>query len=130
MGDGLFDRAGLKDADWQKLAYTTQACAEPDPFGSDVIVNAGVGEALDWLVKRLPTQVMQQRKEMIAQIEHASQLMHESGMCTKWLSGSDGHVQAVAGGVNGPIFEQLLKGSQYCDLECAMLLREGMGEIF
>ena len=55
LGGGLINRAGLKDADWQKLAYTTQACAEPDPFGSDVIVSAGVEGAFRLVSQAITT---------------------------------------------------------------------------
>lgn len=83
-------------------------------------------QAIEWLVERTPDQVMQQREDMMATLEHASRLMHESGKCVDWFRNSDAKIKRVASGVNGPMLEQLLKGSQYCDCDCANLLREGM----
>ena len=46
-------------------------------------------------------------------------------MCAKWFDSCDQETLAVTGQANGHLFEQLLRASQYRDVQCVELLREG-----
>ena len=68
---------------------------------------------------------MEQREAMVTQIEKAAALLREAGECEKWFDGCDKIVAKVATEVNGPLLEQLLTASGYCDAACTELFRKG-----
>ena len=83
-------------------------------------------EALDWQAARSPQEVMQQREEMISQLELANEELRSSGKSAHWFQGCDETTKKVAEGVNGYLLEELLIASKYCDVAAADLFRNGM----
>ena len=88
-------------------------------------MRCSVVQAVDWIAARSPEQEMAQREEMICKLEEANSVMWSSGVCRRWFEDSDDHIRAVAGGANGPLFEELLRASRHVDPECVSLLSEG-----
>ena len=68
---------------------------------------------------------MQEREEMISQLELANEVMWENGICQDWLSRADDRVRKVSSGVNGVLLGQLLLATKHVDSTCAELFREG-----
>ena len=62
---------------------------------------------------------------MISQLEKANAAMWQSGMCDAWFQNADMHTRSVAGRVNGPLFEKLLRAAGYCDSACVDMFRYG-----
>jgi hypothetical protein len=58
-------------------------------------------------------------------LETAGTQLHASGTCRAWLGSCDDVTRRVAGGVNGPLFTQLLQATGYVDVECVGLFRLG-----
>eukprot|EP00973_Karenia_brevis_P054619 7591686-Karenia_brevis.AAC.1 len=51
--------------------------------------------------------------------------MRRSGLCERWLDGADPQVSKLVKGINGPLFEALLKATDDKDAACVELLRKG-----
>ena len=85
---------------------------------------------------------MSQREEMMSALEDAGALiastwewfhvgvlqgaaLNRSGWTRSWFDQADVVTMRVAGGANGHLLGQLLKGSGYHDLKCVELLRKG-----
>ncbi len=75
--------------------------------------------------ERSAKEIIEWREGVISQLEKANELMRASGMCAKWFDSCDQETLAVTGQANGHLFEQLLRASQYRDVQCVELLREG-----
>ena len=73
---------------------------------------------------------MQEREEMISQLELASEEIWLSGKGAQWFRNSDEIIKKVTEGVNGFLFEQLLKASHYRDTAAVELFRQGGSIVF
>ena len=62
---------------------------------------------------------------MLCKLEEAGARMQKSGLSQKWFGTADQEILNVAGKCNGHLFEQLLLQSNYHDVDCVNLLREG-----
>ena len=62
---------------------------------------------------------------MISQLELASELLRESGITDAWYNGCDTICKSITKNGNGHLFEQLLRASNYDDIACVELLRNG-----
>ena len=62
---------------------------------------------------------------MISQLELASELLRESGVADAWYNGCDTICKSITKNGNGHLFEQLLRASDYDDIACVELLRNG-----
>ena len=82
-------------------------------------------EAIEWQAARTPEEVMQQREEMITQLEHADKELRRSGKCAHWFSKCDEVTKKVSCGVNGFLLQELLRASHHSDLAAADLFRDG-----
>ena len=82
-------------------------------------------QAIEWQAARTPEEVMQEREEMISQLEFANSELWESGMCEQWFSRCDATTRRVSEGVNGYLMQELLTASRHCDLAVVELFRHG-----
>ena len=73
---------------------------------------------------------MQEREEMITQLELASEEIWLSGKGAHWFRDSDEIIKKVTEGVNGFLLEQLLAASHYSDVAAVELFRRGMSKVF
>jgi len=73
---------------------------------------------------------MKEREEMISQLELASEEIWLSGKGAQWFQQSDEIIKKVTEGVNGFLFEQLLKASHYRDTAAVELFRQGGSIVF
>ena len=62
---------------------------------------------------------------MVGLEEFGAQL-HESGACHAWFGTCDDETRRVAGEANGPLFETLLRATEFVDVPCADLLKDGV----
>ena len=58
-------------------------------------------------------------------LSEADRRMRQSGLCQRWLGEADASLIRVVREINGPLFEQLLRQSDYDDMACLDLLRHG-----
>jgi hypothetical protein len=126
------------------LQYALDMCATADPFERQDQLDAAVVEArawlawaggavvclrcaqaIEWQAARSPAEVMQQREEMISQIELANTVLWESGKCEHWFRNCDPIIQKVSEGVNGYLLQELLTASHHCDVAAVELFRTG-----
>ena len=82
-------------------------------------------QAINWIAARSPEVIIEKREAMIASIEAADAALRASGLQKVWFGDADATLLAVAGGCNGHLLEQLLVASDYHDVACVELLREG-----
>ena len=73
---------------------------------------------------------MQEREEMISQLELASEEIGLSGKGAQWFRNSDEIIKKVTEGVNGFLLEQLLTASHYRDIAAVELFRRGGSRVF
>ena len=73
---------------------------------------------------------MQEREEMISQLELASEEIWRSGKGAHWFRDSDEIIKKVIEGVNGFLLEQLLMASHYRDVAAVELFRRGRSRVF
>ena len=78
-----------------------------------------------WDAERSVESCLRLQECMIESLEQADARMRSSGLCRQWFGAADEITMGVSGGCNGHLFEELLKASQYKDVECALLLKEG-----
>ena len=71
--------AGCPDADLRKLQYALDKCAEEYQFDETVPLDPAVDEAIKWQAARTPTEVIQQREEMMQKLEEANAALWKSG---------------------------------------------------
>ena len=129
------------------MQYALDMCATADPFERQDQLDAAVVEArawlawaggavvclrcmrcaqaIEWQAARSPAEVMQQREEMISQIELANTVLWESGKCEHWFRNCDPIIQKVSEGVNGYLLQELLTASHHCDVAAVELFRTG-----
>jgi len=72
---------------------------------------------------------MQEREEMISQLELASEEIWLSGKGAHWFRDSDEIIKKVTEGVNGFLLEQLLMASHYRDVAAVELFRRGRSRV-
>jgi hypothetical protein len=142
----LMTLAGLPQGDLRKLQYALDMCAVPHPFDEAVPLEPVVvevrqlstlsavcgpvfacAEAIEWQAARTPEEVMQQREEMIGQLEDADKMLRRSGKCAHWFSKCDDATKRVSSGVNGYLLQELLRASSHRDLAAADLFKNGIG---
>ena len=133
-------------ADAEKLEYAMSQYTGDVPFKADVHFDAlvtearlclvyfcfflitivpTVCEAVAWEVERTSEAVERMRNEMLDQLSEADKRLRKSGVCRRWFGNADQEILDVAGKCNGHLFEQLLIGSSYTDVDCVNLLRKG-----
>ena len=61
----------------------------------------------------------------MTRLSEADRRMRQSGLCQRWLGEADAALTRVVREINGPLFEQLLRQSDYDDMACLDLLRHG-----
>lgn len=88
-------------------------------------LHVACGKAIEWQAARPPEEVMQQREEMITQLELADEQLRSSGKCAHWFSKCDEVTKKVSCGVNGFLLQELLRASHHSDLAAADLFRDG-----
>ena len=69
--------------------------------------------------------MISQREEMISQLEWANAQIWSTGKRDWWFRNSDETVKQVAEGVNGYLFEELIRASKHRDTSAAELFRQG-----
>ena len=110
------------------------------------------GQAVQWQAKRSTREVMEQRENMITQLERAGALMQKNGsvlcahvqkgrwaltpthpccqgVCDAWFADADADTTRVTGETNGHLLKTLLWSCGYKDLACAELLRNGVDSL-
>ena len=117
--------AGCPDADLRKLQYALDKYAEEYQFDETVPLDPAVDEAIKWQAARTPTEVIQQREEMMQKLEEANAALWKSGKCANWFERCDNITRGVGKGVNGYLLQELLSASQHCDVAAADLFRDG-----
>ena len=73
---------------------------------------------------------MQEREEMISQLELASEEIWLSGKGAHWFLDSDEIIKKVFEGVNSFLLEQVLIASHYRDRAAVELFRRGGSRVF
>ena len=116
---------GVTIAHERKLDFMSRALAENVCFDKEVCLPREVLVALDWTCKRTPQQVVDEREQLITQLEMRSQGLRSSGACEAWLDGATESVKAVSRGVNGPLLQELARITQAPDSEVIEFFREG-----
>ena len=84
-------------------------------------------EAIEWQAERTPTEVIQQREEMMQKLEEANAALWNSGKRANWFERCDDITRSVSKGVNGYLLQELLSASHHCDVAVADLFRDGNG---
>ena len=118
--------AGCPESDLQKLLYALDKSTEKYQFDETVPLDPVV-EAIEWQAERTPTDVIQQREEMIQKLEDANAALWKSGKCANWFERCDDITRGVSKGVNGYLLQELLSASHHCDVAAADLFRDGNG---
>jgi hypothetical protein len=80
---------------------------------------------LQWIASKTSAEVRVFREDVMCALETAGAQMCASGACRAWLGSCDDVTRGVAGGVNGPLFTQLLQATEYVDVDCVELFRGG-----
>ena len=65
------------------------------------------------------------REAMISAIEADAAALYASGAVDTWFGEADEHVRAISVGVNGPLWDRLLKAAGHEDLQCIEQFRQG-----
>ena len=137
--------SGFPAKDLQKLQYALDARAMDDPFICSSQLDATLlevyvcicmlcvmsmrslvlGKAFDWQKERSVEQVIQEREDMISQLELANEELWSSGKCHHWFRNSDETIRRVTEGVNGYLMEQLLWASHHRDAAAVELFKHG-----
>ena len=73
-------------------------------------------QALTWIAKRNPAKAQQARERVLLALEQASERLRASSVNDGWFEGVDPGVRGVASGVDGHLFEQLLRAHGYHDV--------------
>ena len=103
-----------------------QAFEMPDPFAYTKQFSNDLDEVMQWIAISSDAEIMQFRETAVAAIERAAAGFRDGGHCEQWFAGSDTHVKRVAGAVNGPLLEVLVKAAMHPDASCTELFRKGM----
>ena len=128
--------------DERKLSYALEECAGADPLPCSakaataitmvhdrcccgLLLDTFSWQAIDWIAAQSSAAEVERREEMISKLEEADDMMRRSGASASWFRGADAHTRRVAGGANGALFEELPAATDYVDVECVDLLREG-----
>lgn len=82
-------------------------------------------KSLEWISKRTPRQVMNEREEVISAIEKNAAELVASGQQRQWLLGADQDTAKASATVNGPLAEELAARKNFQDAECVQSLRDG-----
>ena len=61
----------------------------------------------------------------MSKLEAAGEALHSNGWCRQWYDGADPGVARVAGEANGHLFAELLRATDYVDVSCVEMLRQG-----
>ena len=85
------------------------------PFESRTALPQDVLDAARWSLARSPAEVVRRREQIMCKIEKAAAELRESGQVANWAKRATPSVARVAEGVNGPLFEKLLKLAGWCD---------------
>ena len=105
--------------DMQKSSHDFKGFDTASHLSEDVV------DCIKWQATRGPSEVIEQREEMLVALERAGETMRETGHVEEWFSDCDPHVRKLCHEVNGPLLETLAKASGYGDAECVELLRRG-----
>ena len=110
----------LTKGDEQKLRYATERTRDVPPVmaeGKQLAV--GVQEAIAWEARWSASEAVEKRRKMLGALRAANECLRRAGDTQAWFRQADKRVRGVAAGVNGPLFEQLLKETRYCKHEVA-----------
>ena len=81
-------------------------------------------QAVEWCSSRSATEIISEREAVVLQLEAADRKLRETGVLSCWFGSADVEIAAVSQGVNGALFQQLLKAHGYADWGCVDLLRD------
>ena len=101
-----------------------------DPCMHHVAIPAEVCDALNWMASRSDEEIIQQRENVISQIENWGNNFRACGACNKWLRKSDDRVRGLASKVNGPLIDLLVKMTGHADVNCSSLFSKGISITF
>ena len=117
------DLLGVKDT--QKLEYACKEVREAVDAAHVRPLSAEVLNALEWVAQRSSDEIIAERNRTMWRIRSMAKRMRDSGATSHWFRGSDAITQQVAGCVNGPLFEQLVREAGHVDLDCVEMFRKG-----
>ena len=84
-----------------------------------------VVKALRWMELCTVDERTAWREHATSHIEALAQRCISSGECVEWFSQAGDIVRNVAKDVNGPLLEILAKATEYHDVPCAFLFKDG-----
>ena len=86
------------------------AVAAPHPLGSaSAQLDESLEEALQWLTKRSPRDIIADREAVTVRIETAAEEFRRNGSCRQWFYNCDDCCAQISADVNGPLAEYLAK---------------------
>ena len=114
--------------DAAKIAYVKQVIKTDysHEFEKEAQLPSDLLDAIAWMGKRTPFQVMQERENIMRSIEAKAAQIKQSMVWSQWQASiRDEKIRALVKGVNGPMMRLLAKKAQYHDAACVDLFRDG-----
>ena len=84
-----------------------------------------VMSCLSWMLQHTAEDTNARREAMIRAIEADARALRLSGAVDRWFGDADKSIRAITEGVNGPLFDTLLRAAEHEDLECTDLFKHG-----
>ena len=108
-----------------KHDFLATALSKEVNFDASLPLDVELIQALDWMADRTPSEIMQEREQIMQDLEaRASQLVSD-GCAGDWLSESDPYIKVISKDVNGPMLEHMASQTEFHDGQCVQTLRDG-----
>jgi hypothetical protein len=120
------DSSSLQKSDKVIFDFTSAAISDP---AVDSAVDDGLASSLSYAIEFVaytkPSDLIAAREGIMCMIEERAAELVSNGSVAEWMAGSEPLVAKVSETVNGPLFQELAKATNFTDSPCVDFFRHG-----